>query len=86
VIGRPAFRRVGDGTGERIHATVEERVGRGGYRDAAFLERHAGQLAALSAFESRLGGYAAQPMTQRPPLLRERAPLCDRLVRFLAGG
>ena len=84
VLGRPAPRHVGEA--ERVHATVEQRVARGGYRDTGFLARHAGQVAPLSAFEARVAGYAPQSMTVRPPLLRERATLCDRIVRYLAGG
>lgn len=86
LLGRPAPRHPGDGPTERIHGTVERRIARGGYRDTGFLRRHAGQFAPPTPLEIRLGTYDPQPMTARPPLLRERATLCDRVVRFLAGG
>lgn len=85
LIGGPAYRQVGRGAGELVHASVERRIVRGGYRDAAFLSRHAGQIAPLSGFETRFTDYAPEPLAVRPPLLRERASLCDRVVRFLAG-
>jgi uncharacterized protein (DUF2235 family) len=85
VLSAPLHRAVARSPSEHVHDTVRQRIDAGGYRDRAFLERHAGKLAPLLPLEARLGSDAVAPFTERPPLLPERRTLCDRLVRWLMG-